>query len=631
MATSALLAACGRPQTPPEESQEAAPQDEQDTRDKDAYAKLALDMGAWRHDDDHDVYYQLGVPYGLTPASKTYGVLNIYVPGPYFKAEANGSIYKCEVNAAGRQGPYDAAHAPVVMPVDCPDFSAQQPAATYSYEGLKPYLDGGCIYVLAGCRGRSAGFESRGSDEGFSGGAPWALVDLKCAVRFLRYNGASLPGGAQTVVPMGFGAGGCLGALLGTTGDDPAFENPLKTVGAALWNGEGEDVSDAVSGVVLWNPQVSLGTMDGAYEWLYGQYAADGTRDPATWTGRLSTLLAGAWAQGLNDRGFSDGDGGTLTLDETAGGIRTDGTYYEKLLEAVTDGATAFFSSGSFPVTITDASLDSAGFPGAAAGTSSAELAEGVAQNSAVATAEGVTGVPQPTQSTSTTYDSAEAYVASMNEGGRWLTYNARRARARISSLEPFVRRCCPASLACTAYDAVDDKSIWNQLFGTQEYSALHFSALIAKTLEDHREELAAIQGFDGAVVDQWKQDLTRTDDQDLTVTDRVGLYDPFRTLLASSDDHGKGKVAAHWRINVGLAQSQVPFSEGFDLAQALGSLDQDVAVEFNGVWDKGYVLAERTGDAPANALAWVATAFPAPAADASSADGGATEGSEAQ
>ena len=46
----------------------------------------------------------------------------------------------------------------------------------------------GIIYIYAGCRGRFEGGES------YHAGAPWGVTDLKAAIRFLRYNSASIPG-----------------------------------------------------------------------------------------------------------------------------------------------------------------------------------------------------------------------------------------------------------------------------------------------------------------------------------------------------------------------------------------------------------------------------------------------------
>ena len=67
-------------------------------------------------------------------------------------------------------------------------------AQKYGYDGLGTFLDAGCVYVYAGFRGRSAGYDSStGSTDLYPGGAPWPVVDLKAAIRYLRYNKDALP------------------------------------------------------------------------------------------------------------------------------------------------------------------------------------------------------------------------------------------------------------------------------------------------------------------------------------------------------------------------------------------------------------------------------------------------------
>ena len=214
-----LATACSRAQNTSEQPQtnEAA-----STRDLSRYAKLAIDMKAWHYDSDNNVWWQLGIPYCIEPASKTYQQLAIFVPGPYMTGEQSGDKYACTVAESATVGAFSAKTAPVVMPVSPGDFSAQTPPVAYSFEGLKPYMDAGVIYVYAGMRGRTGGYESDG-DTYFEGGAPWGVADLKAAIRYLRYNASSLPGDLGRVIPFGFSSGGGLCATLGASGDAPGY------------------------------------------------------------------------------------------------------------------------------------------------------------------------------------------------------------------------------------------------------------------------------------------------------------------------------------------------------------------------------------------------------------------------
>ena len=76
------------------------------------------------------------------------------------------------------------------MPINTSGYSAQKAPTSYSYSTVSTFLAKGLIFIYAGCRGRYEGTET--SDSYYSG-APWGVTDLKAAIRFLRYNSASLP------------------------------------------------------------------------------------------------------------------------------------------------------------------------------------------------------------------------------------------------------------------------------------------------------------------------------------------------------------------------------------------------------------------------------------------------------
>ena len=57
-------------QTPQEPTEDPVSPDP--SVDLSEFESLALDASAWRYDEDNDVYYQLGLPYCLSPATETY-------------------------------------------------------------------------------------------------------------------------------------------------------------------------------------------------------------------------------------------------------------------------------------------------------------------------------------------------------------------------------------------------------------------------------------------------------------------------------------------------------------------------------------------------------------------------------
>ena len=75
-------------------------------------------------------------------------------------------------------------------------------------------LAAGYVVVQPGARGRTL---VNSSGECY-GTAPAAIVDLKAAVRYVRYNAGTIPGDTDKIVTAGTSAGGALSALLGASG-----------------------------------------------------------------------------------------------------------------------------------------------------------------------------------------------------------------------------------------------------------------------------------------------------------------------------------------------------------------------------------------------------------------------------
>lgn len=329
------------------------------------FESLALDQSAWRYDEDNDIYYQLGLTYCTDPATTTYESLAIFVPGAFFTAEKNGETYTCSVNEKAVVGSFTASTAPILMPVNTGTLSAQMSPTAYSAEGLSPYLEAGCVYVYAGFRGRSAGYDTAsGSDELFPGGSPWPVVDLKAAVRYLRYNGSCLPCDTSRVFVFGFSAGGGVSAVMGASGDSSLYEPYLESIGAVTHDAEGREVSDAISGSASWCPVTSFDMADAAYEWAAGQYASEGTRAEGTWTRALSQDLAGAYGAWVNEMDLRNSEDEQLTLDETETGAYTMGSYATAVLDSIDSAASYFVQNTAFPYTYTPQHLDEPTFPG---------------------------------------------------------------------------------------------------------------------------------------------------------------------------------------------------------------------------------------------------------------------------
>lgn len=606
------------PQTPSDDTSSPDP-----SVDLSEFESLALDASAWRYDEDNDVYYQLGLTYCLSPATDTYESLAVFVPGAYFSAEKNGDTYTCTVNDKAVVGAFTAATAPVLMPINTGSLAAQSSPTSYAFDGLGPYMDAGCVYVYAGFRGRSAGYDTAsGSDELFPGGSPWPVVDLKAAVRYLRYNASLLPCDASRVFVFGFGGGGGASAVLGASGDSELFEPYLTSIGAITHDAEGATVSDAIAGSASWCPVTSFDTADAAYEWCQGQYATDGTRAEGSWTRLLSQDLAAAYGAWVNEMDLRDADDAQLTLDETETGVYAQGSYADALLDCVNEAATTFVQGTAFPYAYTPQRLEDPTFPGDPnlAATREADVAsstpasEAPADGTGEAPATGDATAQEDASKTlagvaqvqSTIYDSAQSYFAALNADSWWINYNHRSMSVTVSSLRDFVTRMRPAAQPASPFDLPDRSSRVNQLFGIGEESTLHFDAIAAGLIDANLDTYAACADWPAEEEVAWQEDLEKVDALETDMATRVSLMNPLFWLSGHYDGYGQASVAPHWRINEGLFDTDAPLCTAANIVFALRKYDGVASVSHTPVWGQGHVLAERSGSATSNLISWV-------------------------
>ena len=325
-----------------------------------AYAKvLSFNNAAWKFDAANNVYWQIGLQYSLTPETKDYETLGIYVPGAYLTAKDNGDgTYTAALNPSGSLNGFTAKTAPMVYPVSTPGYSAQKAPTAYNYDDVSSYLKAGFIYVYPGMRGKANGYDAN-KKLTYSGGAPWGVTDLKAAVRYIRYNQAVLPGNTASMFVFGMSGGGAQSSVMGASGDSPLYTPYLQSIGAAMADANGAPLSDAISGVMAWCPITSLDYADEAYEWNMGQYVSTGTRATTTWTSALSKDLASAYADYINKLGLKDQNGSALLLESSSTGIYTSGSYAAYLKTSIEQSLNNFLADTKFPYTAT-----SGGFPG---------------------------------------------------------------------------------------------------------------------------------------------------------------------------------------------------------------------------------------------------------------------------
>ena len=542
--------------------------------------KLTLDSAAWRYDATGDVYYQLGLSYVATPQASDYETLGIYVPGAYFTGTDNGNgTYTATINASGAVGSFTAATAPTVLPVNTPGYSAQKPPSEYSYDTIKAYMEAGFIYVHAGLRGKDSNSQT------YSGNAPWGVTDLKAAVRYRRYNAASIPGDAAKVYVFGHSGGGAQSAVAGASGDSGLFATYLAALGAATTDTSGKALSDAVAGAMCWCPITTLDSANAAYEWNMGQFASSGTRAEGTWTRAYSQDLAAAFPAYLNELKLTDSDGKPLSLESSSKGTYLAGSYYDHLVAVIQKSLNDFLSATSFPYT-----------------PSSTEMA-GMGPGGGGAPSGG--GPDGQSSSETTTYNTVEEYIASLNSSSQWVAYDASTNTATITGLEGFVTSQKNASKDVGAFDGVDRAQTENLVMGSGE-NKLHFSSSSREVISKGQSKYSSLSGWSNDYgVAAYEKDLATKDSVGTDMATRVSMYDPLYYLTQDSKGRGTSTIAPAWRIRTGITQGDTASTVEVNLALALQQAGAD-SVDFATIWGQGHTMAELTGTGEENFIAWV-------------------------
>ena len=528
---------------------------------------LTFDNAAWQYDEANDIYWQVGVVYVANPASLDYETLGIYVPGAYLEATANGDgTYTASVKSDAQVGQFTAATAPYVLPVNTPGYNASQ-APTWLADGIASYTQAGMIYLQPGIRGRDNTTDSQGQE--VVGGAPWGVTDLKAAIRYVRYNKDVLPGDTDKIVSFGHSGGGAQSAVLGASGDSTLYNPYLEALGAAMKDKEGNPISDAPYGTMTWSPITSLDYADAAYEWNLGQFADSNTRAEGTFTQALSQDLAKEYANYINQLGLKH-EGQALTLTESSEGIYTQGSYATYLEGVVNQSLNNFLADTSFPYTSDGAS------PGGS--------------------------------TESVTYETAQAYIDSLNAETQWVTYDAAANTAKISSLADFAKYVKTASKSVPAFDALDRSLSENAVFGVADANELHFDQLVARLLKNNQAKYESLTDWNSQYVTDFESDLAKTDSLGKTIAERQDLYNPMFYLTSAYSGYQTSKPAPHWRIRSGLSQGDTALTVETNLALALENQANGAvkSVDFATVWGQGNTTAERTGHASANFIQWV-------------------------
>ena len=219
-----------------------------------------------------------GLYYVTDVEDSTYQFMNVYVP--------DGADGQTPIFMPNYVGGYMAAAA---RDIDAGDASGRA-------------LSEGYVVAIAGARGRN----SRVGDT-YTGRAPKGLLDLKAAVRYLRLFDDVMAGNAEMIITNGTSAGGAMSSLLGASGNNPAYADMLRAMGAA-------DERDDVFASVCFCPIVDLDHADMAYEWLF-QCTNNVSRPLTDEQLAVSEELAALFPDYVNSLNLRKPDGSPLTAD----------------------------------------------------------------------------------------------------------------------------------------------------------------------------------------------------------------------------------------------------------------------------------------------------------------------------
>lgn len=236
--------------------------------------------------DGEEVTYKAyeGLQYVKNVEDSTYQTLNIYVP------EHLADIPRVPILMRTYVGGYMASTAKSPSPSDATGRALKE----------------GYVVCIPGSRGSNSTIERDGKTI-YTGTAPNGLLDLKAAVRYLRYNDSLIPGESELIFTDGTSAGGAMSSLLGATGNAPEYEPYLKRMGAA-------DARDDVFAAICYCPITDLNHADMEYEWLYG-CTNNGVRHLNEQQIVISEELSAQCPDYINSLGLKDKAGNLITAD----------------------------------------------------------------------------------------------------------------------------------------------------------------------------------------------------------------------------------------------------------------------------------------------------------------------------
>lgn len=278
----------------------------------------------WQYLEEENCYVSLNNIYCKKPLAPDLQALHIFIPNELMTKDGCINSKGVVVTASGKI--YTSQTVPIIFYNDIGGYAECKPALLT--ERNRRYLEDGYVLVSVGARGR----QSKDENGRLIGKAPAALVDLKAAIRWLRYHKDEIVGDTEKIISVGTSAGGAMSSLLGVSGDNQEFLPYLKEIGAEL------STSDSVFASQAYCPITNLEHADMAYEWMFQSkklYTFSPKSLPKCLSDEeslLSQTLADHFPRYVN----------SLGLSEFLGADGRTGNFYEGILESLTQSLNKF-------------------------------------------------------------------------------------------------------------------------------------------------------------------------------------------------------------------------------------------------------------------------------------------------
>lgn len=556
--------------------------------------ELADCQNQWFFDETYNCWCLEDILYTLKATTPKFQRMSIFVPRAYLNNDGT-------VNTDGKDGPYTAQTAPVVFENNSAGYM-QMPHTWLGgpRDEAKKYLKRGMVYVTCGCRGR----ESRDSDGNLCGKSPWALVDLKTGIRFLRHNASVLPGDMNHIISVGWSAGGAMSSLVGVTGNNENYLPLLEQNGAFM------EETDDVYAAQVYCPIIDLDHADIAYEWQF-QNDPENEASPAGPAGvmtpfqaALSKKLFASYVQYFNSLGLKHPKTGSLlTLNEDG----RSGSGYDYLMEKLEDSVSDYLTrlaAGTLPEQYSPEDYLVGNYtrkipvpaPGPRSGADGSKDDIGLHH---AGTAVVLPPLDDPEDGKTSGTPSLGDLVSRPPKGASykglelptmdvpgtdkrsWLSWDGR--RAHISGLDDYLLHHRRRMKPCTSFDTLGMDSGENQEFGTSEQDYMHFSEQIAPAIAELQEQFPEeyakyYEAYAKAIGDE-------------ALARRRYLINPL-SFIGSNE---RCDTAGHFRINVGGCDADTAFTMSMTLALKLTTAGKDVKYQL--IWDKPHCEADYPGE----------------------------------